>query len=153
MDNSDPAFNVNILHSPFSISSIRVHFHKLDIFVRNGHFHPGAAVGVVFGLGLGFLLAPKVLACLQMLRTPGEGGRFGGPGLAALNVIIVQRGGDSFVFLYDDDTASVAALIETAARFACNPQLNFEWDDAVGVVDAQERLERAHAALRSTGKD
>jgi membrane glycosyltransferase len=48
----------------------------------------GAAVGVVFGLGLGFLLAPKVLACLQMLRTPGEGGRFGGPGLAALNVII-----------------------------------------------------------------
>ena len=47
----------------------------------------GAAVGVVFGLGLGFLLAPKVLACMQMLRA-GEGGRFGGAGLAALNVVV-----------------------------------------------------------------
>jgi membrane glycosyltransferase len=47
-----------------------------------------AAVGVVFGLGLAFLLAPKALACLQMLRTPGEGGRFGGAWLAALNVVI-----------------------------------------------------------------
>jgi membrane glycosyltransferase len=46
------------------------------------------AVGLVFGLGLGFLLGPKVLAWLQMLRTPGEGGRFGGAGLAALNVVL-----------------------------------------------------------------
>ncbi len=51
------------------------------------HAFDAAAVGAVFGVGLGFLLAPKVLACLQMLRT-GEGGRFGGPGLAALNVAI-----------------------------------------------------------------
>jgi membrane glycosyltransferase len=46
------------------------------------------AVGVVFGVGLAFLLAPKVLACLQMLRIPGEGGRFGGPWRAAQNVVI-----------------------------------------------------------------
>jgi membrane glycosyltransferase len=46
-----------------------------------------AAVGVVFGVGLAFLLAPKILACLEMLRT-GEGGRFGGAPLAALNVAI-----------------------------------------------------------------
>ncbi|HEX4197096.1 MAG TPA: glucans biosynthesis glucosyltransferase MdoH [Caulobacteraceae bacterium] len=47
-----------------------------------------AAVGVVFAVGLVFLLAPKVLACVQMLRTPGERRRFGGAGLAALNVVI-----------------------------------------------------------------
>jgi hypothetical protein len=71
-----------------------------------------------------------------------------------MNVILVQKEGELYAFYYDDDTASVAALIETAARFAGNPQLNFEWDDAVGVVDAQERLERAHAALREiTGTD
>ena len=46
------------------------------------------AVALVFAVGLAFLLAPKVLACLQMLRTPGEGGRFGGARLAALNVLI-----------------------------------------------------------------
>jgi membrane glycosyltransferase len=46
-----------------------------------------AAVGVVFGVGLAFLLAPKVLACLEMLRA-GDGARFGGAGLAATNVAI-----------------------------------------------------------------
>jgi membrane glycosyltransferase len=54
--------------------------------VSGGAFD-GAAVGLVFGLGLAFLLAPKAMACVQMLRT-GEGGRFGGPRLAALNVVI-----------------------------------------------------------------
>jgi hypothetical protein len=54
----------------------------------------------------------------------------------------------------DDATASVAALVETAARFAADPRLSFEWDDAVGVVDAQERLEQASQALRDiTGTD
>ncbi len=71
-----------------------------------------------------------------------------------MNVILVQKEGELYAFYYDDDTASVAALIETAARFAGDPRLNFEWDDAVGVVDAQERLEQAHAALRDmTGMD
>ena len=42
-----------------------------------------------------------------------------------MNVILVQKDGELYAFYYDDDTASVAALIETAARFAGNPQLNF----------------------------
>ena len=71
-----------------------------------------------------------------------------------MNVILVQKEGELYAFYYDDDTASIAALIETAARFASDPRLNFEWDDAVGVVDAQERLEQAHAAFRDiTGTD
>jgi hypothetical protein len=71
-----------------------------------------------------------------------------------MNVILVQKEGELYAFYYDDDTVSVAALIETAARFAGDPRLSFEWDDAVGVVDAQERLERAHAAVRDiTGTD
>jgi len=51
------------------------------------HAFDVAAVGVVFGVGLAFLLAPKILACLEMLRT-GDGARFGGAGLAAMNVAI-----------------------------------------------------------------
>jgi membrane glycosyltransferase len=53
-----------------------------------GRGFDAAAVAVVFGFAVGFLLAPKVLAWVQMLRTPGEGGRFGGAVLAALNVLI-----------------------------------------------------------------
>jgi hypothetical protein len=71
-----------------------------------------------------------------------------------MNVILVQKEGELYAFYYDDDTASVAALIETVARFAGDPRLSFEWDDAVGVVNAQEKLERAHSALRDiTGTD
>jgi hypothetical protein len=71
-----------------------------------------------------------------------------------MNVILVQKQGEIYAFYYDDATASVAALVETAARFAADPRLSFEWDDAVGVVDAQERLEQASQALRDiTGTD
>ena len=46
------------------------------------------AVGLVFAVSIGFLLGPKVLAYIHMLCSPGEKRRFGGPGLAALNVVI-----------------------------------------------------------------
>jgi|HubBroStandDraft_5_1064220.scaffolds.fasta_scaffold678612_2 hypothetical protein len=65
-----------------------------------------------------------------------------------MNIILVQKEGELYAFYYDDETASVAALIETAARFAGDPRLSFAWDDALGVADTQERLEQAHAALR-----
>jgi membrane glycosyltransferase len=47
-----------------------------------------ALVAVVFAVSLGFLLAPKVLALIQMLRTPGERARFGGARLAAVNLAL-----------------------------------------------------------------
>jgi membrane glycosyltransferase len=46
------------------------------------------AVGVVLSVSIGFLLAPKILAYVRMLRAPGERRRFGGPGLAAANVAL-----------------------------------------------------------------
>ena len=47
-----------------------------------------AAVGAVFAVSVSFLLAPKLLAFAQMLRTPHERGRFGGVRLAALNLVL-----------------------------------------------------------------
>jgi membrane glycosyltransferase len=47
-----------------------------------------AADGVVFGVTLGFLLMPKLLACLQMLRTPHAPARFGGAATASMNVLV-----------------------------------------------------------------
>ena len=46
-----------------------------------------AAAGAVFAAALGFLLAPKLLAYGLMLRSPGERRRFGGAGLAAVNLL------------------------------------------------------------------
>lgn len=67
----------------------------------------------------------------------------------AMNVILVQKGDEVYAFYYDDARVSAAALIETAARFAGDPRLSFGWDDAVGVADAQQRLESAWQALRN----
>jgi membrane glycosyltransferase len=47
-----------------------------------------AMVGVVFAISVSFLLAPKVLAYVRMLRRPEDAGCFGGPGLAAVNVAV-----------------------------------------------------------------
>jgi membrane glycosyltransferase len=43
-------------------------------------------VAVVLAVSIGFLLAPKLMALVQVLRSPGERSRFGGARLAALNM-------------------------------------------------------------------
>jgi membrane glycosyltransferase len=45
-------------------------------------------VAAVFGISLTFLVAPKLMALVQMLRTPEERKRFGGARLAALSLAV-----------------------------------------------------------------
>jgi hypothetical protein len=65
-----------------------------------------------------------------------------------MNVILVEKGDELYVFYYDDATASVAALLETAVTFAGSPDLSFAWDDAVQLCEAQRRLEATSQTLR-----
>ncbi len=45
-----------------------------------------------------------------------------------INVIALVKGGERYVFLYDDESRDQA--IEALARHATNPQLSFSWYDA-----------------------
>jgi hypothetical protein len=45
-----------------------------------------------------------------------------------INVIALVKGGERYVFLYDDD--SRAEALSTLARHAANPELSFSWYDA-----------------------
>lgn len=45
-----------------------------------------------------------------------------------INVIALVKGGERYVFLYDDDSHEDA--IKAIARHAANPDLNFSWYDA-----------------------
>ncbi|NBW95187.1 MAG: hypothetical protein EBR28_00265 [Planctomycetia bacterium] len=45
-----------------------------------------------------------------------------------MNVIALVKGGERYVFLYDDD--SRAEAIKTLGRYAANPDLSFSWYDA-----------------------
>ncbi|HUE15030.1 MAG TPA: hypothetical protein VMR25_12745 [Planctomycetaceae bacterium] len=63
-----------------------------------------------------------------------------------MNLILVRKGIETYAFYYDEAAVSVASLLETAARFAGDPQLSFDWDDAVGLADAQQKLEAAERA-------
>lgn len=45
-----------------------------------------------------------------------------------INVIALVKGGERYVFLYDD--ASRAEALRTLGRFAANPDLSFSWHDA-----------------------
>lgn len=66
-----------------------------------------------------------------------------------MNLILVQKVDELYAFYYDDDTRSIAALLETIVRFGGDAQLSFGWEDAVRVSDAQQRLEAASQALRN----
>jgi len=50
-----------------------------------------------------------------------------------INVIALVKGGERYVFLYDDD--SRAETIRTLGRFAANPDLSFSWHDAAVLGD------------------
>jgi hypothetical protein len=45
-----------------------------------------------------------------------------------INVIALVKGGERYVFLYDDDSREQA--LESLARHAANPDLSFSWYDA-----------------------
>ena len=45
-----------------------------------------------------------------------------------INVIALVKGGERYVFLYDDDSSDEA--LRTIARHAANPELSFSWYDA-----------------------
>ena len=44
------------------------------------------------------------------------------------NFIALRKADETFVFFYDNDDAE--AVIQTMARFAADPELNFNWHDA-----------------------
>ena len=45
-----------------------------------------------------------------------------------INVIALVKGGERYVFLYDDDSRE--ETLRTLARYASNPDLSFSWYDA-----------------------
>jgi hypothetical protein len=45
-----------------------------------------------------------------------------------INVIALVKGGERYVFLYDDDSRE--ETLRTLGRYAANPDLNFSWYDA-----------------------
>lgn len=45
-----------------------------------------------------------------------------------INVIALVKGGERYVFLYDDESRDQA--LEALARHAANPDLSFSWHDA-----------------------
>ena len=45
-----------------------------------------------------------------------------------INVIALVKGGERYVFLYDDDSRDEA--LQALARHAANPDLSFSWYDA-----------------------
>jgi len=45
-----------------------------------------------------------------------------------INVIALVKGGERYVFLYDDDSRDEA--LAAIARHAANPELSFSWYDA-----------------------
>lgn len=64
-----------------------------------------------------------------------------------INVIALVKGGERYVFLYDDD--SRAEALKTLGRYAANPDLSFSWYDAA-VLGQKVRLNaRRSNRLRS----
>ena len=45
-----------------------------------------------------------------------------------INVLALVKGGERFIFLFDDDNRDEA--LRQLARFAANPELDFSWYDA-----------------------
>jgi hypothetical protein len=45
-----------------------------------------------------------------------------------INVIALVKGGERYVFLYDDE--SRAEALQVLGRYASNPELSFSWYDA-----------------------
>jgi hypothetical protein len=66
-----------------------------------------------------------------------------------INVIALVKGGERYVFLYDDD--SRAEAISVLGKFAANPELSFSWYDAGG-QGPPEFPSLAPGPFRSSGR-
>lgn len=56
-----------------------------------------------------------------------------------VNVIALAKGGERYVFLFDD--ASRAEAIRTLGRFAADPDLSFSWHDAAVLGEKVRRCQ------------
>ena len=59
-----------------------------------------------------------------------------------INVIALVKGGERYVFLYDDDSRE--ETLQTLARYAADPDLSFSWYDAA-MLAQKVRGSRSHA--------
>ena len=59
-----------------------------------------------------------------------------------INVVALVKGGERYVFLYDDD--SRAETLKTLGRYAANPELSFSWYDA-SVLGQKIRQSTTHS--------
>jgi hypothetical protein len=59
-----------------------------------------------------------------------------------INVIALVKGGERYVFLYDDD--SRAEALRVLGRYASNPDLSFSWYDAA-VLGQKVRQNKTHS--------
>jgi hypothetical protein len=48
--------------------------------------------------------------------------------IADINVLVLVKDGEKYIFLYDDD--HVSECLGKMGRFASNPELSFSWYDA-----------------------
>lgn len=62
---------------------------------------------------------------------------------AAQNVVALVKGGERYVFLYDEE--STPQVFEALGRFATNPDLSFNWYDAATLSRS------VHALARESG--
>ncbi|MFM8282841.1 MAG: hypothetical protein ACKOCW_04705 [Planctomycetaceae bacterium] len=63
-----------------------------------------------------------------------------------INVIALVKGGERYVFLYDDDSRE--ETLRTLGRFAADPELSFSWYDAAMLGDKVRRSPAHGGRLR-----
>lgn len=59
-----------------------------------------------------------------------------------INVLALLKGGERYVFLYDDRSAD--QLLQTLGRYAADPELNFSWYDAAVLSQRIRSLREAN---------
>jgi hypothetical protein len=64
-----------------------------------------------------------------------------------INVIALVKGGERYVFLFDD--ASRAEALRTLGRFAADPDLSFSWHDAAVLGEKVRHAEARVNRIRS----
>lgn len=60
-----------------------------------------------------------------------------------INVLALLKGGERYVFLYDDKSAD--QLLQTLGKYAADPELNFTWYDAAVLSQRIRKLRDAVA--------
>lgn len=57
-----------------------------------------------------------------------------------LNVVALVKDKERYIFLYDDDSRSYSATMETLGRFAADKHLSFTWYDAAALSKSVRRM-------------